>query len=252
MNKLNKTLQKWPPGTIVTSDWLKEQGIYKQLVDSYKNTGWIKRVGRGAFKRTGEQVSWEGGLYALQQLQHLPVHVGGKTALELHGLGHYVNMASEKILLWKTPDVRLPVWFKSHEWKSTIELRSASLFATEKYSLTQTTSNQIDVIASSPERAILEHLYDVPKHEGFDEASYIMEGLTSLRPIVLQYLLEACKSIRVKRLFMYLADYYHHRWFDKLDPSTIDLGKGKRVIVEGAQLDKKYQIVVPKLKREEQ
>jgi hypothetical protein len=46
----------------------------------------------------------------------------------------------------------------------------------------------------------LEYLHDVPKCEGIDEAKYVMEGLTSLIPSVLQKLLESCKSIIMKLL----------------------------------------------------
>ena len=90
-----------------------------------------------------------------------------------------------------------------------------------------------------------------PIYEGIDEADYIMEGLTSLRPSVLQELLESCKSIKTKRLFLYMADHHNHPWFKRLDLSSIPLGKGKREIIKGGKLDKKYQIVVPDLKREE-
>ncbi|MBT6120737.1 hypothetical protein HOH45_04630 [bacterium] len=35
-------------------------------------------------------------------------------------------------------------------------------------------------------------------------------------------------------------------WFSKLDLEKISLGSGKRQVVEGGRLDKKYQITGPK------
>ena len=245
-------MQKWPPRTVITSDWLSEQGVYKQLADSYEKSGWLERISRGAYKRKGDKVSWPGGLYALQELQDLSVHVGGKTALELQGYSHYIRMDdTQPVVLWKTPDVRLPNWFHSYDWNTSIEVRSVTLFDSSIYALSQTKVDNIKIEVSAPERAVLEYLHDVPKYEGIDEANYIMEGLTSLRPSVLQELLESCKSIKTKRLFLYMADHHNHPWFKRLDLSSIPLGKGKREIIKGGKLDKKYQIVVPDLKREE-
>jgi len=97
----------------------------------------------------------------------------------------------------------------------------------------------------------LEYVYDIPKNESFDEAHYIMEGLATLRPSVLQSLLESCRSVKVKRLFLHMAATYNHGWFNRIDESSIDLGSGKREIIKGGKLDKKYQIVVPEVNREE-
>lgn len=167
-------------------------------------------------------------------------------------MGHYVKMNSNQVVLWKTTEVRLPTWFQEYDWEANFEVRSATLFSKDDQGLSVKTLNRIDVTIPSAERAILEYLYDVPKQEGFDEANYIMEGLSSLRPSVLQKLLEACSSVRVKRLFLYMAEHYNHAWFERLNPSAIDFGSGKREIVKGGKLNKKYKTVVPKLLREDQ
>ncbi len=239
--------------TVITSDWLKEKGVYKQLADSYENSGWLERIGRGAYKRKGEGISWEGGLYALQKLQKLPLHVVGKTALELHGYVHYIKMGEEQqIVLWKSWGTRLPAWFKNYDWGVNMEVRSAQLFIETVNALSSHKAGGTEVELSSAERAVMEYLYDVPNRAGFDEENYIMEGLATLRPQVLQRLLEACKSVKVKRLFMYLAEYHDHAWFKRLDSSKIDFGKGNREIIKGGKYDKKYKIVVPELSREGQ
>ena len=253
MNNINQILQKWPQGTVITTDWLKKQGVSRQSVNSYKKSGWLEQIGSGAYKRKGDTIEWQGGLYALQKLQNVGVNVGGKTALELQGYGHYIRRAdTRKFVLWKTPKVRLPPWFMNYNWNVQLEVRSATLYEGEVDALSQKKIDNIEISISSAERAILEYLHDVPGNEGLDEANYIMEGLSTLRPLVLQKLLEACKSVKVKRLFLYMAEYHNHAWFNRLDPSPIDLGSGKREIVKGGKLDKKYKIVVPELSREDQ
>ena len=228
------------------------KGVSRQLANSYIKSGWLARFGSGAYKRPHEEINWAGGLYTLQNLNDLSVHIGGITAIEVQGYAHYIRKsAQQKVILWKKPEVRLPAWFTNQEWKVDMQVRSVNLFDDGEPGLTEKDIEGLPVYTSVPEQAILEYLYDVPKFEGFDEASYIMEGLTTLRPGVLQSLLECCRSIKVKRLFLYLAEFYAHPWFKRLDLSNVDLGSGKREIIKGGKLDKKYQIVVPDLSRED-
>jgi hypothetical protein len=72
-----------------------------------------------------------------------------------------------------------------------------------------------------------------------------MESLTTLRPGLVQSLLEQCRSVKVKRLFMFLAEHHNHAWVERLDLSKVDFGKGKRMIVKGGRFDAKYRITVP-------
>ncbi len=97
----------------------------------------------------------------------------------------------------------------------------------------------------------MEMLYFVPDRVTFEEAVLIMENLVTLRPQLVQSLLENCNFIKVKRLFMYMAELHGHPWADQIDKSEIDFGKGKRLIVKNGMLDKKYMITVPVKHREE-
>jgi hypothetical protein len=72
-----------------------------------------------------------------------------------------------------------------------------------------------------------------------------MESLSALQPELVQELLEQCRSIKAKRLFLFLADKAGHSWFKYLDISKIQLGKGKRSIVHKGVLIPKYQITIP-------
>jgi hypothetical protein len=99
---------------------------------------------------------------------------------------------------------------------------------------------------SAPERAAVEMLHLVPGKVGFDEASLIMENLATLRPEIVQRLLVKCRSIKVRRLFMFMAEKHGHPWVPDIDVIRIDLGKGKRMIVPKGRLDRKYRITVPR------
>jgi hypothetical protein len=102
------------------------------------------------------------------------------------------------------------------------------------------------VTASSLERAIMEVLSLIDESESsFVHAAELFEGLTAIRPKVINELLAACRSLKVKRLFLFLGSRYQYPWFEKLDRSAIDLGKGKRLIVRGGRYDREFRITVP-------
>ena len=86
--KLKNLLAAHVPGTILVAPWLEQQGISHDLQKYYRRSGWLETAGTGAFKRPGEQVTWQGGLYALQMENHLPVQAGALTALALEGYSH--------------------------------------------------------------------------------------------------------------------------------------------------------------------
>ena len=73
----------------------------------------------------------------------------------------------------------------------------------------------------------------------------LMEGMANLSPRRMQKLLEDCRNVKVKRLFLFFADRHPHAWLKRLDRSTITLGDGKRMLVRGGKLNKTYQITVP-------
>jgi hypothetical protein len=73
-----------------------------------------------------------------------------------------------------------------------------------------------------------------------------MEMLTTLRPQLVQQLLEQCASLKVKRLFMYMADKSQHQWFHALDKSVIYLGDGKRSFARNGVYISNYMITIPK------
>nr|WP_246699520.1 type IV toxin-antitoxin system AbiEi family antitoxin domain-containing protein [Rhizobium sp. BK538] len=95
-----------------------------------------------------------------------------------------------------------------------------------------------------PERAFCELLDLLPSKETFHEADVLMESVRTLSPKRVQEVLEACRGVKVKRLFLWFAAFAHP-WFGRLDLKRLDLGRGKRQIAVGGRLDSKYQITVP-------
>lgn len=245
--KLNHLLRVWPVGTVATMAWLERQGIYRQLADAYEKNVWLKRISNGAFIRPGEQVEWTGALYAVQEQLALPVHVAGKSALELLGFSHFIPQNNRgPLYLLGVPPTKLPRWFLKCDWKVTIHFKTSRLFAgAHDLGLTSQSFKFYSVIISSPERAILEMLHLIPGEQDFEETSLIMEGLGTLRADLVQELLEKCLSIKVKRLALLLAEKHGLPWFRKLAAARIKLGHGKRVIVKEGRLDNKYKITVP-------
>lgn len=245
-SKLNELLRRWPKSTVAVQPWLREQGIPRQLADRYCRSKWMERIGHGAYQRVGDQVRLLGAVYALQYQLRLPVHVGGKTALQLQGYAHFIPMRDlPRVHLYGQPGRPLPAWFKRRPWESEVRFHLVRLFPGKpELGLTKKDTESITTRMSAPERAALELVDLVPKEQSFSEARLLMEGLPSLRPELVQELLESCRSVKAKRLFLFLAEEANHPWVKDLDLSKVDLGKGNRSIVKGGKLDPKYQITV--------
>lgn len=242
--KINQLLQSWPQGTVALPLWLKEQGISKSLQERYQKSGWIESIGVGAFKRAGDVIDWKGGVYALQKEAKLPIHIGGLTAVTLQGAGHYIRF-KDKVHVFSPLKVSLPRWFKTYAWEDKIEFYRTE-FLPPAMGLKDYEERNFSITLSSLERAILECLYLAPEHVDIVECYHIMEGLAGLRPDVLQELLQACTSIKVKRLFLYMAEKAGHAWLQFLDTTSVDLGKGKRSLVKQGIYNPKYKITLPR------
>lgn len=211
----------------------------------YKLAQWLEPYGRGAYKRSGEKVDWLGSLYTLQTQLQLPVHAGGKTALELQGYAHYLRVKQGLVYLYGPGGMRTPAWFNSEQLGVGILVTRTNLFPADSQGFVVHQEKDFSVRISAPERAMMEMLHLVPRQAGFSEAYLIMQNLVSLRPDFVQSLLEQCRSVKVKRLFLYMADRCEHSWFPELDLTKVDMGSGKYVIVQKGRYNAKYKITVP-------
>ena len=243
--KLMNLLSHHVPGTVLLASWLEKNGISRDLQQYYLKSGWLQSYGTGAFKRPNENIRWTGALNSIQRQTEFSVHVGGLTSISLQGLSHYVRMEKEPLYLFSPQYVKLPKWFLNQAWSNQI-VHVKTKFLPANSALFEYFLDGLKLQISSPERAILECLYLLPDRFDMMECYQILEGLSNLRPKILQELLENCNSIKVKRLFLYMASKANHQWLDFVDQSRIDLGTGDRVIVKGGVYIKKYKISVPK------
>lgn len=250
-SKINKLITNWIPGAVYSIKWLKENGYSYSNLQLYKNSGWLKSVGAGALIKNGDEVSWQGAVWALQEQLRLPIHVGGKTALELSGSAQYIPLGKQKVFLIAESKIKLPTWFKKKKWDAEISFYSSSLFDDElmkasnaEAGLATVEFGRLKVITSSRERALLEYLDQVPEKHGLNEAREIMENMMTLRPKLVQTLLVHCKSIKAKRLFLTFAERSRHSWLKKLNLTQVNLGSGSRHLVGGGIFDSKYKITI--------
>lgn len=244
---INRLILGWNKGVVKTSKQLREKGYSSQLISKYLKNNWLERLGKkGAYKLYNDIVNWAGLLSAAQN-DGKHIHVGGKTALLLLGLGHYGTQSMDTVSLYAKRGEHLPVWMKEEKTGVVLQLHNTEFLPYDtSCGFTLFTSGNNEVTISSPERAMLEMLYLVLGKHSFEESFLIMENLTSLRASLLQRLLEQCKSVKVKRIFAYMAEKATHPWFNKLTLGNIDFGKGKRMIIPGGIFNEKYQITVPR------
>lgn len=271
-NKLNQLQRLLPEGLVVDAAWLETQGYSRGLRSRYLASGWLEQPARGSYRRPGGKLLWQQVVVSLQGLMQVPVVVGGRTALELHGFSHYASRAGpQEVHLYG--DKPLPGWvpklalhqrlvhhnakrlFRTHSiaeeadsmtWRPREQSFSATVLPSGG-SLTRLSWGQWDwsLGLSTPERAILELLDELPGRETFHQADKLMESLRTLSPRRLQRLLEECSNIKVKRLFLWFARRHRFSWLPHLDQERIDLGRGKRMLVRGGKLDATYLITVP-------
>ena len=246
-SKLNQLLRDLPKGTVATQNWLKERGIYRQLTNRYVKSNWLEPFDRGVFIRKGDTVDCFGAIYALQEQLELQVHIGAITALNFKGYGHFLPMnGRETVHLFGVKNDLLPLWFTRHSWERAILYHNIRLFNnSNEIGYTDIDRGSFVVRASSPERAIMEQIRISVSNAAFDHTLELFHGLSSLRPNVVQTLLESCRSVKVKRFFLWAAEYCGHDWVNRLDTSKLNLGSGKRRIYTNGRFDKKYKITVP-------
>ena len=258
-DKLKNVLQSVPSGFIVDSNWLTSQGVSRFLTQRYLESGWLERAGHGVFRRptpdnsTGsDTLDWKTCVLSAQRIMGYQFHVGGTTALSLQGHSHYLALGA-KTFVWLYGD-DTPNWLAKLPLNASLTLRKGTLFVDPTVGINTDGPSTDDtrnlpwnwaLRMSSPERAVLEALNEVPDHESFHSLDMIFEGLTNLRPKLLTALLESCTKIKVKRLFFVFADRHNHAWRKRLDSDAFNLGSGDRALVTGGRLHPTYRIMVP-------
>ncbi|HEY3332963.1 MAG TPA: type IV toxin-antitoxin system AbiEi family antitoxin domain-containing protein [Capsulimonadaceae bacterium] len=248
-----------PVGFLATRQWLLANGVPRHLLDNWLKSEKISPVARGVFVRPDTVLTWQGVVASLQRMG-IALTPGGLTALAMQGLTHYLSPREQRtIQLYGTP--KLP------EWANTI-LPTVQFSRRNCLDIDHTEGSRVGLVPwqmpgvafgveqppvqiSSPELAIMEVLMDVPAGVSLEHASLLLDGLPTLSPIRLSRLLAVCPSVKVKRLFLWLAEETASPWLARLDLTKLtmesgNLGAGKRMIVKGGILNAKYQITVPR------
>lgn len=274
-DKLNSLQRSLPEGLVADSAWLERHGYSRSLRQKYVAHGWLDPVARGVYRRPApklatdaghEALRWQPVVISLQMLLGYPFTVGGRTALELQGFAHYLSSGGHQREIHLYGAGKPPGWVFKLELQSRFVFHNAErLFKSEpgrgrrKKTVNDAGSDLVKssyirqpwgqwewpLTMSSPERAILELLDEVPERETFHQADVLIEGLRNLSPRRVHTLLVACRSVKVKRLFLWFAERHEHAWLKKVDRKDIDLGRGKRMLVRGGKLDLTYNITVP-------
>lgn len=268
-SKLNQLSRQLPEGLLVDAAWMERNGYSRSLRSHYVSAGWLDQPAHRVYRRGQGALSWEFVVISLQTLLKIPLIVGGRTALQVQGVSHYLSQHVRDVHLYGAAP--LPTWVGKLPLDVTFHHHNSErLFANDPITRGLTSveldpnSNQgwspdslhgyrqitwggwdWPLTLSTLERAYLELLDELPNRESFHQADKLMEGLTNLSPRRLTKLLTDCRSVKVKRLFFFFADRHAHGWRRQLDPQHFDLGSGKRVLVKGGKLDTRYQITVP-------
>ncbi len=239
-----------PLGVLAIRKGLLAQGVGVHKLDNALKSGKLVSLAPGVYARSGLPVAWQGLVLGLQRLSP-EGSLGGVTALELQGLGHFAPLAVERTVHFYAPE-KEPTWLQKLNLGCKVVWHKSESFwlpnlaeVSNRFSDIPWRDDLESLKISCPEKALLELLEDVPSTVSFDYADALMQGLTSLSPIKLERLLYACTSVKAKRLFFWLASRYNYPWLKKIDSTKFNLGSGKRVLVQGGRLDKQFQITVP-------
>jgi hypothetical protein len=243
--KINRLLQKKPQGTLFLSSWLLTNGISYDLQRSYKNSQWFTSIASGVMYRTGDTPTIYSAVACLNQQDGKHFHIGAMTALDIQGFSHYLPMGKQTIIVFSPKNEQLPKWLLKRDWDIILRNFTTNNFDNE-LAITEEVRDGFTLLMSERERAFMECLHLAPEYYNLTDLYYVMESLTTLRPNVVQELLENCKSVKINRLFLFMAEKAEHDWLKYLDLSKVDLGKGKRAMVKNGVFNSKYQITISK------
>lgn len=220
--KLKRLYLHLATGTPVTSVDLAALGISADLAVHYVRAGWLERLARGVFSRSGEAMSLHPSLLLLERKVE-GLHVGGKSALSWYDIRHYVAQ-QETLNLYGWTATVLPDWFLQ---RFPSEYRRKRLFKEQPSAMRHVAPFENRAGApkvSSPERALLELLSEVGMRQPLQEARELMESTYTFRADVLRELLRACTSVKTVRLCLQLGRELSLPWASKLDAKKLPTG----------------------------
>lgn len=201
-NLIKRVQSELPRGAPFDLETLAGLGVSPALAAHYVKHGWLVRLAQGVYAFPNDEFSAFGALKFLRH--HIPgLHVGGKSALVLHGVRHNLTNR-DTLVLWGNTRYLLPNWFTErfpsrYVYANLFDCPNDSVLA----NTLGTPAGQPDgVCASVAERAVLEMLYDVGTKQSLEEARNLFDGLRPPRTKLLGQLLGCCNSVKTVRLFL--------------------------------------------------
>jgi hypothetical protein len=236
IKNLQATLPRGAPFDLAL---LEPFGVSPQRAAHYAESGWLVRLGHGAYAWPNDAFDVNGALLFLQRRVD-SLHVGGKSALALQGVRHNLG-ARDTLVLWGEARFSLPSWFTE---RFPARYVNARLFDWPDSDLVEKTlhtppGQPQGLRVAVPERATLELLYEAGTRESLEESRNLFDGLRSPRKALLGQLLSCCTSVKAVRLFLTWAretevvdvdDLLQHypvrtgsdkRWMSRLDDGTL-------------------------------
>ena len=280
-SKLNKLHRLLPEGLLADAAWFNARGYPSNLRAGYAAAGWLEEAGPGVYRRplcragfeeVAAPLRWQHVVVSLQLVMGYPLAVGGATALTLLGHAHYIPFR-EPVVVELFGDGPAPAWLARLGGGTGFRfLDGRRLFRTQRvapalaalkshmandalhwhqpfpcnFTYSNSAGPDWPILLSRPERAILEVMDGLPgDRTRFHGADMLMENLYDLHPNRVEELLRDCRSIKVKRLFLWFASRHGHAWLEDVDLTGVDLGRGKRSFWAGGTYDPKYRVVMP-------
>jgi hypothetical protein len=215
-------LAQLPRGAPLGVELLVAHGITAKRASALVRSGWLQRLGRGAYQLPGDTLNREACLaFLAQQLQG--GHVAAKTALAWHGVRHNLSYR-ESVVFWGDQPARLPSWL---DGVVPIRYRVAHIFAPDL------PAGHPELPVSSPERALLELLSETGSFESLEEVRQLVESTRNLRLPLLDQLLSHLTRIKVVRLAALLAAELALPWAELAQQHSRRLGGGRRWVAVG-------------------
>lgn len=243
--KINSILQKGDLNGVLCTSWLEKQNVSRMEQVQYVRSGWLVRIVPGIYRFANAKPTLYGALASMDEQVGLNYRIAASSALELQGYTHYLSLGKQQAHIITPSDKRLPKWMSDYAWD--MDLRE---FSTKVFDgitgVTTIERNDMTLRVSSPELAVMECLQLSPENYNLMDIFYLMESLTTLRASLVSQLLEQCSSVKIKRLFLYMAEKANHAWFKRLKLDKVTLGSGTRSFAKGGVKNAEYNIVIPR------
>ena len=244
--KMQQILEIAPQETVLFGSWLSGYGMDAKDQYSYMKSGWLNRISKGVYKLHGTNPSLMATISSYNNQLGKHCIVGAYTALDFRGYSHYLSLGKPKAYLFTDKDNRLPNWLLKADWDMTVKYMTTSFLGDGLLGVETMSVERNNLLVSSPERAILECLNLPNASSSLLDIFYIMESLTTLRPKLVQTLLENCTSQKVKRLFLYMAEKASHSWYKALKLDNVNLGAARLMVTPTGKYINKYNITISK------